>query len=132
MEPIAHLVKVSIPNYLSGLPIPDSIGGWFRLGLRDWISLIPPTAMLAGIGYMSYKAFCPLARPPPCGRINHAIKKNVAKVVDSVDIEDISEKAVFCRCWRSKNWPYCDGSHGPHNEQQNDNVGPLIVAKKKA
>lgn len=32
MEPIASLVKVSIPNYLSGLPIPNSIGGWFRLG----------------------------------------------------------------------------------------------------
>lgn len=32
MEPIAHLVKVSVPNYLAGLPIPDSIGGWFRLG----------------------------------------------------------------------------------------------------
>jgi len=23
--------------------------------------------------------------------------------VDTVDIEDISEKAVFCRCWRSEN-----------------------------
>ena len=32
MEPIAHLIKVTAPNYLSGLPIPDSIGGWFRLG----------------------------------------------------------------------------------------------------
>ncbi|XP_033213666.1 CDGSH iron-sulfur domain-containing protein 2 homolog [Belonocnema kinseyi] len=63
MEPVAHLIKVSIPNYLSGLPIPDSIGGWFRLGVRDWLSLIPPSAMLAGLGYMSYRAFCPLARP---------------------------------------------------------------------
>lgn len=32
MEPISHLVKVSVPNYLAGLPIPNSIGGWFRLG----------------------------------------------------------------------------------------------------
>jgi hypothetical protein len=29
---ISHLVKDTIPNYLAGLPIPDSIGGWFRLG----------------------------------------------------------------------------------------------------
>lgn len=39
----------------------------------------------------------------PCGRVNVKIKKDVAKVVDSVDIEDISEKAVFCRCWKSDN-----------------------------
>ncbi|XP_029034795.1 CDGSH iron-sulfur domain-containing protein 2 homolog [Osmia bicornis bicornis] len=130
MEPVSHLVKVSIPNYLAGLPIPDSIGGWFRLGIRDWFALVPPTAMLAGIGYMSYKAFCPLARGG-CGRVNHCIKKDVNKVVDSIDVEDITEKAVFCRCWKSENWPYCDGSHGRHNEQTNDNVGPLVVTKKK-
>ena len=80
---------------------------------------------------MSYKAFCPLARGPPCGRVNLSIKKDVSKVVDSVDIEDIAEKAVFCRCWRSENWPYCDGSHGRHNQEMEDNVGPLVVTKKK-
>lgn len=131
MEPVARLVKVSVPNYLSGLPIPDSIGGWFRLGIRDWFALIPPTAMLAGIGYMSYRAFCPLARLPPSGRVNLSVKKDVNKVVDTIDIEDITEKAVFCRCWRSKNWPYCDGAHGQHNNECNDNVGPLVITKKK-
>lgn len=39
----------------------------------------------------------------PCGLVNLSVKKDVSKVVDTVDIEDISEKAVFCRCWRSKN-----------------------------
>lgn len=34
MQPFAHIVKVSVPNYLAGLPIPDSIGGWFRLGCK--------------------------------------------------------------------------------------------------
>lgn len=32
---ISNLVKVTIPNYLAGLPIPDSIGGWFRLGGKE-------------------------------------------------------------------------------------------------
>ncbi|XP_066581264.1 CDGSH iron-sulfur domain-containing protein 2 homolog [Prorops nasuta] len=131
MEPVARLVKVSIPNYLSGLPIPDSIGGWFHLGIKDWFSLIPPTAVLAGLGYMSYRAFCPKGRPPSCGRVNLAVKKDVAKVVDTIDVEDIADKAVFCRCWRSKNWPYCDGAHGAHNKEHNDNVGPIVVTKKK-
>ena len=36
-------------------------------------------------------------------KVNHKIKKDIQKVVDSVDVEDITEKAVFCRCWRSEN-----------------------------
>lgn len=27
-------------------------------------------------------------------------------------------------------WPYCDGSHGEHNKQTGDNVGPVVVKKK--
>ena len=35
--------------------------------------------------------------------VNMKIKKNEAKVVDSIDIEDFDgEKAVFCRCWKSE------------------------------
>ncbi|XP_015606517.1 CDGSH iron-sulfur domain-containing protein 2 homolog [Cephus cinctus] len=131
MELVSHLIKVSVPNYLAGLPIPDSIGGWFRLGVRDWAALIPPTALLAGFSYMTYRAFCPHGRPPPSKSINSKIQKHSNKVVDTIDVEDITEKAVFCRCWKSENWPYCDGSHGTHNKENCDNVGPLVVTKKK-
>ncbi|GJQ84599.1 hypothetical protein Trydic_g10210 [Trypoxylus dichotomus] len=131
MQPFASLVKVTIPNYLSGLPIPDTIGGWFRLGVKDWAALIPPTAAVAGLTYVAYLAFCPLGRPQPNNIINPNILKTNPKVVDTVDIEDISEKAVFCRCWRSKNWPYCDGSHGPHNKETGDNVGPVVVKRSQ-
>ena len=36
-------------------------------------------------------------------------------------------KAVMCRCWKSKKFPYCDGSHVKHNKETGDNVGPLII-----
>jgi Iron-binding zinc finger CDGSH type len=49
--------------------------------------------------------------------INLTYKKREPKVVDKVDcgeIEAIAEfkdgKLVMCRCWRSKTFPYCDGS----------------------
>ena len=45
------------------------------------------------------------------------------------DIED-SGKKVFCRCWKSKTFPYCDGSHVAHNKETGDNLGPLIVKKE--
>lgn len=61
--------------------------------------------------------------------INLEIKKDQAKVVDSFDVEDLGNKEVFCRCWRSKKFPYCDGSHGAHNKECGDNIGPLIIQK---
>ncbi|KAL3276918.1 hypothetical protein HHI36_012286 [Cryptolaemus montrouzieri] len=127
---MAQLIKVTLPNYLSNLPIPDTVGGWFKLGIKDWVALVPPFACLAGATYVSYLAFCPKGRPSPCGKVNPKILKNSPKVVDTIDVEDINEKAVFCRCWRSKNWPYCDGSHGSHNTETGDNVGPLIIKKE--
>ncbi|KAK5650787.1 hypothetical protein RI129_001816 [Pyrocoelia pectoralis] len=128
---VAQLVKVTLPNYLSGLPIPDTFTGWFKLGIKDWLSLIPPTAALAGLTYVGYRAFCPHGRPKPDGIINPCIRRDERKVVDAFDIEDISEKVCFCRCWRSKNWPYCDGAHGPHNKETGDNVGPLVLKVNK-
>lgn len=52
---------------------------------------------------MVYKAFCPHGRPPANQVVNPSILKKNDKVVDTIDVEDIAEKAVFCRCWRSKN-----------------------------
>ncbi|KAK3923732.1 CDGSH iron-sulfur domain-containing protein 2-like protein [Frankliniella fusca] len=130
MEVMSNLVTQNIPNYLSSLPVPKSIGGWFRLGFRDWVSLVPLGAVIGGLTYMSYLAFC------PCGRVckihlNEKIEKNNPKVVHSVDVEDLGETSAFCRCWKSKTFPKCDGSHNEHNETTGDNVGPLVVKKKK-
>ena len=36
------------------------------------------------------------------------------------------EKVALCRCWRSKKFPLCDGSH----RQDNHSQGPVIVEGK--
>ncbi|KAG9511182.1 Eukaryotic initiation factor 4A-II [Fragariocoptes setiger] len=62
--------------------------------------------------------------------INKNVKKDDPKVVDTFDIEDITGKKVFCRCWRSKKFPYCDGAHNQHNKETGDNIGPLIIQRQ--
>ncbi|VDK45597.1 unnamed protein product [Anisakis simplex] len=86
-------------------------------------------------------------------KVNERIKLSTDKVVDTVDMEDIGDKKVFCRCWKSEKvdflliyeftpipslkssvqssfqFPYCDGSHNKHNAATGDNVGPLIIKK---
>jgi CDGSH-type Zn-finger protein len=36
-------------------------------------------------------------------------------------------RVALCRCWQSKKFPLCDGSHRQWNEDHNDHVGPIIV-----
>lgn len=62
--------------------------------------------------------------------INPSIKKDSPKVVDTIDLEDLGNKTVFCRCWRSKKFPYCDGAHVSHNKNCDDNIGPLILQRR--
>ena len=64
------------------------------------------------------------------GKINNLINLESPKVVDNQKLQS-GEKAVYCRCWKSETFPLCDGSHVKHNEQCGDNVGPLIVNRKK-
>ncbi|XP_014035861.1 CDGSH iron-sulfur domain-containing protein 1 isoform X1 [Salmo salar] len=65
-------------------------------------------------------------------KVNLDLQKDNPKVVHAFDIEDLGDKAVYCRCWRSKKFPYCDGAHAKHNQETGDNVGPLIMKRKEA
>mmetsp|Transcript_32408 Transcript_32408/g.58868 ORF Transcript_32408/g.58868 Transcript_32408/m.58868 type:complete len:97 (+) Transcript_32408:75-365(+) len=63
-------------------------------------------------------------------RINRLVKLDEGKVVDFVAAKDLSQpKVAFCRCWLSKTFPHCDGSHAKHNKDNGDNVGPLVITK---
>jgi CDGSH-type Zn-finger protein len=83
------------------------------------------------VSYAAYLTYTTSKRSVSGGaggaQINPGVKKDTPKVVDNVDVEDLGKKAVFCRCWRSKKFPYCDGAHAKHNEATGDNVGPLII-----
>lgn len=80
------------------------------------------------VGYAAYLTYSTSKKSDGGeNHINPGIKKDQPKVVDNIDVEDLGNKAVFCRCWRSKKFPYCDGAHAKHNESTGDNVGPLII-----
>ena len=66
MEALSSLVRKTLPDYLSSLPIPNSVGGWFSLGLGDWIRLIPFGAAVGGLSYISVKG---LAAAPGIGPV---------------------------------------------------------------
>lgn len=70
------------------------------ISVRDWLALVPPTVVIGGISYYSYQT---IKKAQENGKVNPCIRKDIPKVVDFIDIEDITEKASLCRCWRTKN-----------------------------
>lgn len=81
------------------------------------------------VGYAAYLTYSVSKKNDSA--INQRIRKDEPKIVDTVDVEDLGNKSVFCRCWKSKKFPYCDGAHAAHNKECGDNVGPLIVQKRE-
>jgi len=126
MDSLSKVVKVTVPNYLSDLPIPESIGGIFRLSVKDWLRLLPFVGTVSFFSWVTYTRFFPSTRH----LVNPTIQKDSSKVVHAFDIEDLDKKTCLCRCWRSKKFPLCDGSHNLYNTLAGDNVGPVMVSKK--
>uniref|UniRef100_H2RF39 CDGSH iron-sulfur domain-containing protein 2 n=1 Tax=Pan troglodytes TaxID=9598 RepID=H2RF39_PANTR len=98
----------------------------------EWLRLLPFLGVLALLGYLAVRPFLPKKKQQKDSLINLKIQKENPKVVNEINIEDLClTKAAYCRCWRSKTFPTCDGSHNKHNELTGDNVGPLILKKKE-
>lgn len=93
--------------------------------VQDLIKYVPYVAVLAGISYGAYRLIAPK------GHINPNIQKSNSKVVDIINIEDIGDSIALCRCWRSKEFPKCDGAHAKHNQCTGDNVGPVLIKRTK-
>ncbi|XP_071783292.1 CDGSH iron-sulfur domain-containing protein 1 [Centroberyx gerrardi] len=111
-------------------PMPALPSTGFRIS-KDQLIVAVPVAVVAAVGGFLVSRYLS-GRSCKKGLVNTSISKDSPKVVHSFDMEDIGTKAVYCRCWKSKKFPYCDGAHTKHNEETGDNVGPLIIKKKDA
>ncbi|XP_036241382.1 CDGSH iron-sulfur domain-containing protein 1 isoform X1 [Molothrus aeneus] len=101
------------------------------MSCAEWVAAVSIAAGAAALGYLAYKTLLCKDKSSKA-MVNPHIQKDNPKVVHAFDMEDLGDKAVYCRCWRSKKFPLCDGSHTKHNEETGDNVGPLIIKRKEA
>ncbi|XP_061581832.1 CDGSH iron-sulfur domain-containing protein 1 [Cololabis saira] len=115
-------------SQLSVLPMSAVHGSGFSFTKEHLLVALPVAVFAAAGGFLAGRYLsrqgCKKAQ------VNTSFSKDSPKVVHSFDMEDIGSKAVYCRCWKSKKFPYCDGAHTKHNEETGDNVGPLIIKKK--
>uniref|UniRef100_A0A452TFG6 Iron-binding zinc finger CDGSH type domain-containing protein n=2 Tax=Ursus TaxID=9639 RepID=A0A452TFG6_URSMA len=94
------------------------------------ITAVTIAAETAAVHYLAYKRFY-VKDHWDKSVVNLHIQKDNPKIVHAFDMEDLGEKAVYCHCLRSRKFPFCDGSHTKQNEEIVDNVGPLIIKKKR-
>ncbi|XP_051982723.1 CDGSH iron-sulfur domain-containing protein 2B-like [Xyrauchen texanus] len=131
LETLSWIIKTQLPTYLKKLPLPETIGGFARLTVLEWLRLLPLLGILALLGYLTIRPFLPKKKKQRDSLINLKIQKEKRKVENEIHIEDLKcTNVCYCRCWRSKTFPVCDKSHIKHNELTGDNVGPLIIKKK--
>uniref|UniRef100_A0ABK0LTC3 CDGSH iron-sulfur domain-containing protein 2 n=1 Tax=Rattus norvegicus TaxID=10116 RepID=A0ABK0LTC3_RAT len=124
-------LKPSLSLSTTGEPQNTGIRNRSHL-FAEWLRLLPFLGVLALLGYLAVRPFFPKKKQQKDSLINLKIQKENPKVVNEINIEDLNlTKAAYCRCWRSKTFPACDGSHNKHNELTGDNVGPLILRKKE-
>uniref|UniRef100_A0A8C6K896 Zgc:110843 n=4 Tax=Nothobranchius TaxID=28779 RepID=A0A8C6K896_NOTFU len=117
-------------SVLPGSPMATISSSGFRLTKEHFVVAVPVAVIAAAGGYLVSQYLT--RRCCKKSQVNVCVCKDSPKVVHSFDMEDIGTKAVYCRCWKSKKFPYCDGAHTKHNEETGDNVGPLIIKKKDA
>merc|ERR1712066_391130 len=118
---------------MKSIPLPYNFNDIKSLTIKDVAHLV----VLGGtIGATVHYGILPLLEEKPVansGLVNPDILKEKPKVVDVMSKDDIDfgerDRVCFCRCWRSKTWPYCDGSHNAHNKETGDNVAPLVIKK---
>ncbi|KAK1791625.1 hypothetical protein P4O66_013626 [Electrophorus voltai] len=101
------------------------------LSKAELVTALSVTAGAVVVGFLIHNKFFSKAKCVK-PKVNLDLQKDNPKVVHAFDIEDLGDKAVYCRCWRSKKFPYCDGAHTKHNQETGDNVGPLIIKRKEA
>ena len=122
----AKIIRDIIPDYLKSVPLPYSFSDIKNMSAKEFAHLLVFTGAVAGTVHYG---ILPLVNKKASSRVNTSIDLEKPKVVDIVNVADLGEKTCYCRCWKSKTFPLCDGSHNKHNEENNDNTGPLVVKK---
>lgn len=130
--------QVQLPRYLKGLPLPRTFSGFLKLKQDEWMYLAPLLVTIAILFYSLFFSGKSDSKSSGKLRVNRSVKLEKDKVVDFMDVTDVEElitkgkgKCLVCRCWKSKKFPLCDGSHVKHNKETGDNVGPLVLQQKE-
>lgn len=130
MNVVHDFVHTSLPNYFRSIPIPKDISGFGDLTGPEILRLVAFFVLAAVIVYSFVRLIFGTGSSPQDTVVNLKVEKEKDKVATTVDIEDLGDQTVYCRCWRSSKFPICDGTHLKHDKETGDNVGPLILKRK--
>ncbi|KAH7640232.1 hypothetical protein HUG17_7699 [Dermatophagoides farinae] len=91
--------------------------------IRTYLPWICTSLAIGYAAYLHYRSRCNRKRIQMNLDKKHARSCEVN--IDDIDRNTTEKKISYCRCWKSKTFPLCDGEHKCHNRENDDSVGPL-------
>ena len=102
MEAISRVIRIQLPNYLRSLPILSTFGRVLKFSGSEWVQLVPFVVTTSVVVYLVLLAIVPSKPKKEEEWVNKTHQKEKEKVADAFQIEDLGDKTVCCRCWKSK------------------------------
>lgn len=83
----------------TAIPVPNLLSSG-----HAYNPYLPWVGTAIAVGYAVYLTLKSRSDAQNGGKscVNQCVRKDADKVVDSLDVEDLPNKAVFCRCWKSE------------------------------
>ena len=66
------------------------------------MQLVPFMVTTSVVAYLAISALVPSKPKKEEEWVNKTLQKEKEKVADAFQIEDLGDKTVYCRCWKSK------------------------------
>ena len=93
MEVFNIYITQQLPQYLSSLPIPETLDGYFELSGEEWLQIAPLFSLIFSlILLISIQFFVGAPSSAVLNTEGHEAK----------EVRKLQKKTAFCRCWQSK------------------------------
>jgi len=126
---VAFIVKDLLPRCLRCLPLPRKCDEFGLLWPNEWMKLFTFSILCGAAAYRVAVS---------CFRREQAdLRKHVKRSFSFsqlgrqvINTRDIAPGTKFCRCLKSKDFPYCDGSHNVFSGICDGDVKPLVISHR--
>jgi len=125
-----YIVRSFLPFRLRNVPIPKSLCDLIMLHPFDFMHILSFVSVCGTVFLLIKDGASDHQKPDYreiVGTERHQFCKDSNVVIYTKDLE---YGVKFCRCLKSKRFPYCDGSHNAFNDGSRNDIHPLVISRR--
>jgi len=125
----AFIVKSLLPHCLRRVPLPRRYCEFGLLAPSDWMKLLTFSVVCSTAAYRVISSCFQRNKTDLRKQVKRSFSFSQIKC-QVINTRDIAPGTKFCRCLKSKDFPYCDGSHNVFTGTCDGEVQPLVVSHR--